>query len=220
MRGRKERRERIRRGSYAIEHVMPQAWVKHWPLPPGGAEHERDARIHRLGNLTLLTRKLNSAVSNGPWLGEGGKAAQLQSNDVVLLNSRLLKNHGTRQWDEVGIDDRTTQAIDAILAIWPVPTGHKVRIAREQADSSISVEIADLIGAGHLAPGQSLFSRPGKYGGHSGRILSDGRIEVAGQIFESPSRAAIFIRKKPSNGWYFWRLDPNGDRWPRCAPIT
>lgn len=203
---------RIRRGSYAIEHLMPQAWIKHWPLPPGGSESERDARIHRLGNLTLLTKKLNSTVSNGPWLGDGGKAAHLQEKDVVLLNSRLLKEYGLKQWDEAGIDSRTAQAIDAILAIWPVPPGHKVRIDREQAEPSVTVEIADLIGAGYLAPGQTLYSRPGKYGGHVGKVLSDGRIEVAGQVFESPSSAAIFVRKKSTNGWGFWRLDPSGEK--------
>ena len=203
---------RIRRGSYAIEHVMPQAWLKHWPLPPGGSESERDARIHRIGNLTLLTKKLNSAVSNGPWLGEKGKAAHLQEKDVVLLNSKLLKDYALKQWDEAGIDQRTRQAIDAVLAIWPVPPGHKVQIAREQATTSVTVEIADLIGAGYLASGQTLYSRPGQFGGHTGQILSDGRIEVAGQIFESPSRAGIFIRKKSTNGWHFWRLDPNGRR--------
>jgi len=203
---------RIRRGSYAIEHVMPQAWVKHWPLTPGGSEPERDARIHRLGNLTLLTKKLNSTVSNGPWLGDGGKAAHLQEKDVVLLNSKLLKAYASKQWDEAGIDSRTGQTIDAILAIWPVPPGHKVLIDRQQADTSVTVEIADLIGAGYLVPGQPLYSRPGKHGGHSGRILSDGRIEVAGQVFDSPSSAGIFIRKKNTNGWHFWRLDPSGRR--------
>jgi hypothetical protein len=35
---------------------------------------------------------------------------------------------------------------------------------------------------------------------------------VAGQIFESPSSAGIFIRKKSTNGWNFWRLDANGRR--------
>jgi len=203
---------RIRRGSYAIEHVMPQAWAKHWPLPPGGAEAERDARIHRLGNLTLLTKKLNSTVSNGPWLGGVGKAAHLQEKDVVLLNSRLLKTWATKPWDEAGIDARTTQAIDAVLAIWPVPVGHKIRIDRAQAAPSVTVEIADLIGAGYLAAGQTLYSRPGMYGGRSGTVLSDGRIEVAGQTFDSPSSAGISVRKKNTNGWDFWRLDPDGRR--------
>jgi hypothetical protein len=203
---------RIRRESYAIEHLMPQAWPQHWPLPTGTLGPERDARIHRFGNLTLLTKKLNSTVSNGPWLGEGGKAAHLQEKDVVLLNSRLLKDYSTRQWDEPGIDLRTRRMIDAVLAIWPIPPGHKVNIGREEADSSITVEIADLIGAGYLTAGQALYSRPGKYGGHTGRILSDGRVEVAGQVFESPSSAGIFIRKKNTNGWSFWRLDANGRR--------
>jgi len=201
---------RIRRGTYAIEHVMPQAWMKNWPLPAGGIEAERDARVHRLGNLTLLTKKLNSTVSNGAWLGETGKASHLQEKDVVLLNSKLLKAFSNKQWDEPGIDDRTAQTIDAILAVWPVPAGHKVRIARQETEHSVAVEIADLIGAGYLAAGQALYSRPGKDGGHTGRILSDGRLEVAGRMFDSPSSAAIFIRKKTTNGWDFWRLDPSG----------
>lgn len=203
---------RIRRASYAIEHLMPQSWVKHWPLSAGASETERDARIHRLGNLTLLTKKLNSTVSNGPWLGEGGKAAHLQEKDVVLLNSKVLKSYASNQWDEVGVDSRTTQAIDTILSVWPVPPGHKVRMDREQVISSVTVEISDLVAAGYLAAGQMLYSRPGKYGGRTGRILSDGRIEVDGQIFESPSRAGGFIRKKSTDGWNFWRLEPNGRR--------
>ncbi|WP_334153808.1 GmrSD restriction endonuclease domain-containing protein [Tepidimonas sp.] len=203
---------RIRRESYAIEHLMPQAWNKHWPLPPGGSEADRDAHIHRLGNLTLLTKKLNSTVSNGPWLGATGKARHLQEKDVVLLNSKLLKEYASKQWDEAGIDTRTKQMFDTILAIWPVPPDHRVKIEHEQLDTSITVEIADLIAAGLLAPGQVLYSRPGKYGGRSGRILSNGRIDVEGKVFENPSSAAVHIRQKPTNGWDFWRLDPSGGR--------
>lgn len=201
---------RIRRASYAIEHVMPQSWQKHWPLAEGVQEADRDARIHRLGNLTLLTKKLNSTVSNGPWLGDKGKVAHLQEKDVVLLNSRLVTSHGNQPWDEKGIDQRTAQAIDAILAIWPVPPGHKTNVAHQVSESNVWVEISDLIGAGLIEPGQTIHSRPGKYGGHSGTILSDGRIEVEGQVFNSPSQAGIFVRKKHTNGWHFWRLEANG----------
>jgi len=202
---------RIRRGSYAIEHVMPQSWTKHWPLA-GGSERDRDERIHRFGNLTLLTNKLNATIANGPWLGEGGKAGHLQEKDVVLLNSRLLKEHSDKPWDESGIDRRTTLMIDAILAIWPVPLGHKARIDREHAETSVTVEIADLIGAGFLSAAQPLHSRPGKYGGRTGKVLSDGRIEVAGWAFESPSAAGKFVRGRATNGWSFWRLEPSGRR--------
>lgn len=203
---------RIRRNAYAIEHIMPQAWLKHWPLPGGLLEGDRDARIHRLGNLTLLTRKLNSAVSNGPWNGNTGKAAHLQEKDVLLLNSRLLRQYATTQWDEAGIDERTSEAIETILAIWPVPEGHKVTIARGETSTGVTVELADLLGAGLLEPGQTLHSRPGKYGGHTARILGDGRVEVKGQVFNSPSQAGIYVRKKATNGWHFWRLQSNGKR--------
>jgi Protein of unknown function DUF262/Protein of unknown function (DUF1524)/Restriction Enzyme Adenine Methylase Associated len=203
---------RIRRESYVIEHIMPQSWVKHWALPPDCMEADRDSRIHRLGNLTLLTKKLNSSVSNGPWLGDGGKASHLQHKDVVLLNSKLLAKYGASQWDEDGIDWRTDQVVKDLCAIWPVPVGHKVNIARAQTTTTVTVDVADLVGAGYLAAGQILYSRPGKHGGHTGCVLSDGRIEVAGEVFDSPSQAGIFVRKKNTNGWNFWRLEADGRR--------
>lgn len=203
---------RIRRSTYAIEHLMPQSWLKHWPLTADVPEPEREARIHRLGNLTLLTKKLNSTVSNGPWLGAKGKAEHLQEKDVVLLNSKVLKQYQGNQWDEPAIDARTTLAIDAILAIWPVPPGHKVNVAHDQTSGSVEVAVSDLIGADRLAVGQVLYSRPGKYGGHTAVVLSDGRIEVAGVVHDSLSRAGIAVRGKHTNGWRFWRLQPNGQR--------
>lgn len=201
---------RIRRGTYVIEHLMPQAWAKNWPLPPGLTEEERNARIHRLGNLTLLTNKLNATISNGAWLGDCGKSTHLQERDVVLMNSRLLKQYGTRQWDEAGIDQRTQQAIDALLAIWPVPAGHKVPVRREPPPGPVAVEVADLLEASYLQPGATLHSGVGKHGGHTAIVLPDGRIEVAGRAFESPSSAASSILGRPANGWDFWKTDPAG----------
>jgi Protein of unknown function DUF262/Protein of unknown function (DUF1524) len=53
---------RIARGVYHIEHLMPQKWETHWPVEGLAAELDRRDHIHRLGNLTLLTRPLNSQV--------------------------------------------------------------------------------------------------------------------------------------------------------------
>ena len=97
-----------------------------------------------------------------------------------------------------------------IPAIWPAPPGHKVSIQREQFGNSISVEISDLVAAGLLHPGQVLHSNPGKYAGHTATVLSDGRLEMAGKVYESPSRAGIAVRQKHTNGWYFWRVDQTG----------
>lgn len=203
---------RIRRATYVLEHLMPRSWVRHWPLNDGITEADRDARIHRLGNLTLLTAKLNGNVSNGPWLGAEGKASRFQERDVVLLNSRLLAHYRDAQWTEHAIDERTSKIIDALLAIWPVPPGHKVRIEHPQRETAVTVGIADLLEAGLLTVGQRLYSQRGKYGGHVATVLSDGRIEVDGQIFDSASGAGIHVRRKRTNGWYFWRLELNGRR--------
>src|SRR5690606_9309136 len=60
-----------------VEHLMPQSWEAHWPLPHGEhtelAAANRRRLIHTIGNLTLLNNRLNPLVSNGPWGGEDGK---------------------------------------------------------------------------------------------------------------------------------------------------
>ena len=44
-----------------IEHVMPQTWRPHWPLPDDAddeASAHRDRVIHTIGNLTLVNGRL------------------------------------------------------------------------------------------------------------------------------------------------------------------
>lgn len=199
---------RIRRDSYAIEHVMPQSWTKYWPPTTEATEAEREQRIHTMGNLTLLTKKLNSTVSNGPWKGKHGKAAHLQEKDVLLLNSSLLALSADG-WDERKIDARTKTMIDDVITIWPVPKGHKSGALKREARVAIVAEIPDLLSAGYLTVGQTLYSGSPKHPGRTGTILSDGRIDVDGQVFESPSGAGHHIRQRVTNGWFFWLVDPS-----------
>src|SRR5206468_1335713 len=57
--------ERVARGKLHIEHVMPRKWELHWPDPDGQrSASDRDRLIHTIGNLTLLTGRLNAKVSN------------------------------------------------------------------------------------------------------------------------------------------------------------
>jgi Protein of unknown function (DUF1524) len=54
-----------------IEHVMPRGWRTHWAdgiqRDPERAAN-RDLLVDTLGNLTLVTKKLNGTLSNRPWL--------------------------------------------------------------------------------------------------------------------------------------------------------
>lgn len=104
---------------------MPRKWSANWPLSDAaGSEEERDRLIHTLGNVTLLTGRLNSKVSNAPWAGPRGKRAGLEGHDVLLLNRELLKSAGDT-WTDEAIRARTRELTQAVIQIWPVPEGHR-----------------------------------------------------------------------------------------------
>jgi len=193
---------RVKRASYAIEHVMPQRWQANWPLGTN-TEQERETQLQTLGNLTLLTTKLNSSVSNGPW---STKSKELTKHDVLLVNKQI-QELGEKGWNEDLIKARTLLLIETIVSIWPVPAGHISRVILEKSERQTKVEVVDLISAGLVTAGQTLFPKQNKHSGRSAQILDDGRIETEGQIFDSLSLAGIKIRQKNTNGWTFWIVD-------------
>lgn len=80
-----------------IEHVMPRSWGDHWPLDGEGQDKdERQARIDRLGNLTLTSGALNSSMSNAAW---GVKRPEL-AKSLLQLNHDITAN---LTWDEATI---------------------------------------------------------------------------------------------------------------------
>lgn len=203
--------ERSARGVYAIEHVMPRKWSAHWPLVDGQSEVDRDGIIHTLGNLTLLTTKLNSKVSNGPWLGSGGKRAALEGHDVLMLNRELLREAGS-QWSEQAIRARTRQMTEFIIEIWPVPSGHQSGFTPDRRRLRRRVQLADLISGGALAPGMPLFPRRRKFTNRIATLLADGRVEVDGVPHPSPSDAARAVTGHATNGWWFFLVDQASQR--------
>jgi hypothetical protein len=197
---------RIRRASYTIEHLMPQSWQSNWPLPAGLTDLERDRLVQTLGNLTLLSTKLNSSVSNGPWLGEDGKKAALNEKDVLLLYSKV-QMVGNLGWTEELIRSRTSELTTMILDIWKAPEGHVSKVNRAKDDVPRKISVIDLISAGLLRTGQTLYPSYKRYKGRNAQILADGRIEVEGEVFDSLSVAGNYLRKKNTNGWTFWLIN-------------
>jgi hypothetical protein len=198
--------ERVARGKLAIEHVMPRKWHANWPLQEGRAEADRDRIIHSLGNLTLLTGKLNSKVSNGPWLGTEGKRNGLEGHDVLLLNRELLKK-AVEQWTDDSIRLRTRELVAIIAQIWPVPPNHRSNVAPVQPRIRKMIDLSDLINGGALQPGMPLFPRRKKYSHKVATLLQDGQLEVDGEAFPSASDAASAIVGKRTNGWWFFLTD-------------
>lgn len=206
--------ERVARGQYAIEHVMPRRWIEHWELPEGQAAADRDALIDTIGNLTLLTGRLNSKVSNGPWPGKDGKdgkQAALQRHDVLMLNRRLFEQ-AKDGWDDEQIRTRTERLTDLVIEVWPVPEGHKSRTERPERRPTRKVELADLMAAGLLEQGATLYARRNRVAGRTATVLPDGAIDVDGHRYSTPSGASRAVSGTNENGWWFWLTDPRSKR--------
>jgi len=116
----------------SVEHIMPQDWVKNWPLPDGTkgidfwdlagtaetdpraiATRMRQIAIQTLGNLTILSTGLNSAQSNLPW---DQKRPEMMKHSLPPINQALLE---TRVWDESAILKRGEELYTRALTVWP-----------------------------------------------------------------------------------------------------
>lgn len=119
-------------GALTVEHILPQQWQANWPLPDGStglsavemwsaekdaprveATRKRNAALQTLGNLTILTQALNSAVSNSQW--DIKKPALLQ-HSLLPINQQL---HDVSTWDEAAIAKRSDALLARALKLWP-----------------------------------------------------------------------------------------------------
>ncbi|WP_340699131.1 GmrSD restriction endonuclease domain-containing protein [Cellulosimicrobium funkei] len=201
---------KVSRRGYPIEHLLPQKWQTYWPVQGLEAEIRRNDHVHRLGNLTLITESLNSAVSNGPWLGEKGKRAKLAKYDVLLLN-RQVREVSEDGWDENLIDERTGHMVESLLRTWPAPDGHVGEVDDAKAEEAAWVELKHLVAAGLLEPGTEVRARQGKWSDVTGTLTATGTIIVGDKEFATPSAAGKHVRGSMTNGWMFWYL-PDGRR--------
>lgn len=122
--------------SLTVEHVMPKYWYEKWPLSDGTSAKERskwhfdktdenrlklelvalrNALIDTFGNLTLLTRGLNSSVSNDVY---SNKKPDIIKQSVLHLNTYF---QDIDTWDEVAIRERGQTLFEVAKRIWPHP---------------------------------------------------------------------------------------------------
>lgn len=102
-----------------IEHILPRSWHEHWPLAEGITPEQRELALHGIGNLTLVSGKLNPSLSNAAWRHaetKGGKADGLLRHTRLELNRRLLANHEV--WNEASISARADELFQDASTIW------------------------------------------------------------------------------------------------------
>jgi len=126
--------------SLDVDHILPQSWYAHWPLPDGssatsdeGSEvallsrsglplnerqkmiAQREASSRSLGNLTLLNLSVNRKAQN---FGFTEKRDLLIANTNLRLNIPLISR---TTWDEASIAERGQLLTDVALTLWPGP---------------------------------------------------------------------------------------------------
>ena len=94
-----------------IEHLWPQDGEKIW----GRLSDPR--LLEQVGNLTLVSDKLNPAMSNSEW---SKKRDALKKHSKLTLNEELLKHQGP--WDETAIQERSKRLAEMVMEIWPRPS--------------------------------------------------------------------------------------------------
>lgn len=112
----------------SVEHVLPQgwAWSGHYPLPEESeATATRNRLLHTFGNLTLLTKSLNSAVSNGPFADvEGDDGMRKDGKRTMICRYSLLSMNSYFQalksdvWGEMQMVERSETLLAQALEVW------------------------------------------------------------------------------------------------------
>ena len=105
-----------------LEHIMPQRWETHWPLPidanNDANKAKRNSHIERIGNLTLVTGKLNTTAQNRSWQE---KRRLLEQSTLHINRDPLLST--SDDWNEDTIHDRGWKLVDMVVQVWPGPNG-------------------------------------------------------------------------------------------------
>ena len=104
-----------------VEHVLPQKWTDEWPFEDGSTSSRhseeapaltRNAMIHVMGNLTLLTDYLNKSVGNGSFAEKKQKFAK---HTGLFLNKWFADKE---RWTEHEIRIRGEHLANLALIRW------------------------------------------------------------------------------------------------------
>jgi uncharacterized protein with ParB-like and HNH nuclease domain len=121
-----------------VEHIMPQQWLMHWPLsrPNPGDERSRQERanarnhiLQTIGNLTLVTRKLNPSLSNGTW---AKKRLALRKHSALTMNREL---EDQPIWNEATIEQRSIDLYELARHLWSYPVSTETPHQSPQVDA-------------------------------------------------------------------------------------
>jgi uncharacterized protein with ParB-like and HNH nuclease domain len=122
---------------YTLEHILPQKWEEHWSDVPiigpnnmpmkktEAAKNYRNELLNTIGNMTLLTGKLNVNLQNLKFdekvNGSSKSTNTLRNNsELDITKSDIIGPYdkGKTVWNEQRIRERTEVLTKNILEIW------------------------------------------------------------------------------------------------------
>lgn len=122
--------------NYTLEHILPKKWTDHWNNIPVYDENDvivtdterafkvRNILLNSIGNMTLLTSKLNTAISNSEFSiklnGNQRRKGIKHYTDLSLTKEIYQLPNGLERtnWDERDIRARNQYLYNEIVQIW------------------------------------------------------------------------------------------------------
>ncbi|WP_298947773.1 HNH endonuclease family protein [uncultured Campylobacter sp.] len=105
---------------YTLEHLAPQKWQENWNNI-FESEEEADKFIYKIGNMTLLKGKFNTALQNATWAyklnGDDKSKHYIKKYADLTINKELLD---IEQWNKATIERRSKELADDFYKIWDV----------------------------------------------------------------------------------------------------
>ncbi|MDY4747186.1 MAG: DUF262 domain-containing HNH endonuclease family protein [Candidatus Fimisoma sp.] len=147
--------ERALEYRYTLEHIMPKKWKTYWsdvPVKTTTGEEvsatteagitEREGHIQSLGNKTLLTCNLNSAVKNAAFMdkidGQGENKPGYKRHTSLLLTKELVEQSAKDPvWDESHIREREQNLAAEFITLWPTFSEYAPKASCDELDGSI-----------------------------------------------------------------------------------
>jgi uncharacterized protein with ParB-like and HNH nuclease domain len=106
--------KKLSSASYSLEHILPQKWETNWSV--NGMDEtfklQRNKKLKTLGNLTLVTKALNSKLKNSAWTN---KKIPLKEYSKLPITTPYLD---LNDWNEAEIEKRANDLSNAALSIW------------------------------------------------------------------------------------------------------
>lgn len=107
---------------YSLEHVLPKKWGNNWNKEnlTEVQKKERDKMLLTLGNLTIITKQLNSSIRDSDWttkkIGSGKNKGLNEYAQGIEIFSKYLQRDN---WNEDSIKERAEELYNyAVDSVW------------------------------------------------------------------------------------------------------